>query len=206
MIFLKSKLRQLRRDSAPDAAFKAALRSRLLASDSLIAYTTPMSAFRYVFAAVALILVAGFGTTTYAYTSPSVTEGDALYPIKTRIESVEGGFQHTPEAQARFQARMMNRRMNEVFYRLQHNEPVPTQLKQTLSEQMSLSVSKLHDLHGSDAQTEFSRYELRTKVEGSLSQFRSRVFMSDLPDEHKQEYLDAIDKRLEKLEDMETAP
>lgn len=122
MIFLKFKLNRLRRNSAPDATFKAALRSRLLASNTMLVYRSPMSAFRYAFAALVLVVVAGFGTTSYAYASPAVTEGDVLYPVKTRVENLEARFHNSPDAKSRFEQRLKDRRFHELQYKLHHRE------------------------------------------------------------------------------------
>jgi hypothetical protein len=145
MIFLKAKLRRLRRDSTPDQHFKAALRSRLLASNALMTYASPVSALRYAFAAVALVLVAGFGTTTYAYASPSVTEGDALYPVKTRLETMEARFHHSPEARARFEDRLQNRRFHELHYKLHHREPLTAEQTERYQELMKVRVQILQN-------------------------------------------------------------
>lgn len=62
-----------------------------------------------VFASVVLV-VGSLGTGAYAYTSPTVTEGSVLYPIKNQLESIEEIAQITPEAKARFYLKKIERR------------------------------------------------------------------------------------------------
>ena len=53
-------------------------------------------------------------TGAYAYTSPSVTNGTILYPVKRAIEQVEERLQKTDEEIAEFHAKMMDRRIAEA--------------------------------------------------------------------------------------------
>jgi len=60
------------------------------------------------FAAVVLLLIGGTGA--YAYVSPEVTVGTALYPIKQAVESAEEATKITPEAKAKFYLKQIKRR------------------------------------------------------------------------------------------------
>jgi len=204
MIFLKSKLKRLRRESAPDVAFKAALRSRLVATEPVIAYSFAMPAMRYAFATSALILAVFFGTTSYAYASAAVTEGDVLYPVKTNLENLEGNLKKSPEAQARFHAKVMDRRMREVAYSLRHHQPLPPQAVVVLSEAMNTSVTELDDLRQDEAGRELAKTELKLKMTNSLTEFRTRIELSELSQEQKDKLLKVIDLRLRNIERIRT--
>ncbi|MEK7183819.1 MAG: hypothetical protein AAB776_04265 [Patescibacteria group bacterium] len=204
MIFLKFKLKRLRRESAPDAAFKVALRSRLVGSQQTLAYRASTPAMRYAFATSALILVVFFGTTSYAYASSAVTEGDALYPVKTKIEALEGRLKKSPEAQARFRAKIMNRRMREVVHRLRHDEPLAPRTVAGLAQAMNMSVAELDDLRQDEAGRALIKTEIKLKMIESLTDFRSRVELSDMPEEQKDKLYKLIDFRLRNIERIET--
>jgi hypothetical protein len=60
------------------------------------------------FAAAVLLLISGTGA--YAYISPKVTAGTALYPIKQVVESAEETIKITPEAKAKFYLKQIKRR------------------------------------------------------------------------------------------------
>ncbi|KKW45069.1 MAG: hypothetical protein UY95_C0008G0006 [Parcubacteria group bacterium GW2011_GWA2_56_7] len=62
----------------------------------------------------AVILLALMGVGTYAYASPEVTDEHLLYPIKTRLESVERRLPRHEKARAEFETRMLHRRLDEA--------------------------------------------------------------------------------------------
>jgi hypothetical protein len=204
MIFLKAKLKRLRRESAPDAAFKAALRSRLVVDQPLIAYRFPVTAMRFAFATSALVLVFCFGLSSYAYASSAVTEGDTLYPVKTTIEDLEGSLKRSPEARARFRARMVDRRVREIAYRLNHDQPLTPAMVESLANVLNMSVGELQELKNDEAGRELAKTELKTKLTNSLTEFRTRVELSNLPEAQKAKYLRAIDLRLDAVGNIPT--
>lgn len=207
MIFLSSKLKRLRRESAPEAAYKAALRSRLVAGAPVVVYSARTTTWRYAFAASALAVIVLLGTSTYAYASSAVTEGDALYPLKTKIENVEGSFKTSPEAQARFHAKLLRRRMQEMAHQLNHHEPLPPQAIDTLAQALNMSVAELHDLRQDESGRQLVKTEVKAKMTSSLTEFRSKVELSDLPQDQKDRYLEAIDARLNRIQNIPaTAP
>lgn len=206
MMFLKLKLKRLRRESTPDAAFKAALRARLLASQQpLIVHRFASPMMRYAFATSALVLVFVFGTTTFAYASSSVGAGDTLYPIKSTIEEIEASMKKTPEAQARFQARMLDRRAREIAYRLRHDEPLRLRDVAALAKVMDLSIDEFRDLANDEGGRDLIKTEVKANLIASLTEFRAQIELTDdLTDEQKQLYYDAIDRRLEFLNAIST--
>lgn len=58
----------------------------------------------------AILIVASLGTGAYAYASPEVTEGTALYPIKLAVEGAEEAIKITPKAKAKFYLKQIKRR------------------------------------------------------------------------------------------------
>lgn len=69
------------------------------------------SAFRYAMVVVlAIVIVATGSTGVYAYSSPTVTEGTVLYPVKQQLEQVEARLQKTPEKKAAFLLKQIDRR------------------------------------------------------------------------------------------------
>lgn len=195
MIFLKYNLNKLRHDSVPNADFKLALRARLVDRNT-VTYRVPSSFMRYSFATAALALIMFLSVSSYAYASSGVTEGDLLYPVKTGIETVEGSFKHTPEAQARFRARMLDRRFREIGYRLRHHQPLLPRDVAMLARYMNMSVDELKALKYDEAGRELAKTELKLKLTNSLTTFRTRIELSDLTEAQKDRYLQAIDLRL----------
>lgn len=65
-----------------------------------------------VLTAFTFVLFTG-GLSTFAYTSDSITNGTALYPIKRGLESIERTFAGTPEAQAEYHMKLLSRRLAE---------------------------------------------------------------------------------------------
>lgn len=62
--------------------------------------------------AFAFVIFTG-GLSTFAYTSDSITNGNALYPIKRGLEGIERTFAGTPGAQAEYQMKLLSRRLAE---------------------------------------------------------------------------------------------
>ena len=204
MIFLKLKLRNLRRASAPGADFKAALRSRLVGAKTGVVARVPMLAARYVFATAVFALIMFLSVGSYAYASSGVTEGDALYSVKTGIERVEGSLKKSPEARARFRARMMDRRFREIDHRLKNHQALTPADISNLAKAMNMSVDELKELKHDAAGRELAKTELKLRLSNSLTQFRTRIELSDLPDVQKDKYSKAIDLRLERVNQINT--
>jgi hypothetical protein len=54
------------------------------------------------------------GTSVYAYSSPSVTEGNVLYPVKRGIETVRVHFAGSPADRATIHLQLYERRLDEA--------------------------------------------------------------------------------------------
>ncbi|MBI5729001.1 MAG: hypothetical protein HY983_02040 [Candidatus Magasanikbacteria bacterium] len=97
----------------PRAAFRRTLKNRLLTvwETRYGGVASPWFIRRYAGAFATGMIVVLTGTTgAYAYTSPEVTEGTILYPVKRAIEQVEEKIKTTPEAKAAFYLKQITRR------------------------------------------------------------------------------------------------
>ena len=130
----------------PSAEFTARMQKRLERHHALMQERgqmeqvgTKRTAFSFlsthvysVLTAFAFVLFTG-GLSTFAYTSDSVTNGNALYPIKRGLESIEKTFAGTPGAQAEYQMKLLSRRLAESrFLTLQGVVDEPTNQEVTL--------------------------------------------------------------------------
>lgn len=106
---------KIQRSLAPDRLFKAELFKKLnviLDSAYNVRYAWYQTVwFKRATGFASVVLMAGsLGTGAYAYTSPAVTEGSVLYPIKDKLENIEEIIQITPEAKAKFYLKKIERR------------------------------------------------------------------------------------------------
>ncbi|MBP6859454.1 MAG: hypothetical protein KBC69_02445 [Candidatus Magasanikbacteria bacterium] len=106
-------LYRIKKSLSPSSTFKASLHKNLdKAWEARYGKTLWYQSIGWyqagAFAAVVLLLVGGGGA--YAYSSPEITEGSALYPIKQAIETVEEVTKITPEAKAEFYLKKIERR------------------------------------------------------------------------------------------------
>ncbi len=111
----------MKRNLSPDNDFKAGLLQKLnLTLDT--AYSVKYSWYQTVwfkhtagFASVILV-ASSLGTGTFAYTSPEVTEGTPLYPVKQQLENIEEQVQISPQAKAEFYLKKIERREEEKIF------------------------------------------------------------------------------------------
>lgn len=67
--------------------------------------------FKYsMVAMLAVVCLGSSGVGVYAYSSPEVTDGTTLYPIKQAIEKIERRTKRSPEAVAKFNLKQIKRR------------------------------------------------------------------------------------------------
>ncbi len=132
---------KLKRAANPSVAFKATLRKNLNIAwnakygGKMPWYQTGMARVATSFAMVTLLLSGGGGV--YAYTSPEVTEGSALYSVKQVIETVEEITKITPEAKAKFYIKKISRREAErevLEKKIQPPEIKPEEVKENKDE------------------------------------------------------------------------
>lgn len=106
---------KVKRFANPSNVFKRGLQKKLETSwndkYAMRIYWFQTRIFKFTAAGmIAVILAGSFGTGTYAYYSPEVTEGSVLYPVKSTIEKIEEKTKRNPEAQAKFYLKQMEKR------------------------------------------------------------------------------------------------
>ncbi|MBU0645890.1 hypothetical protein KJ611_00200 [Patescibacteria group bacterium] len=139
-MFIPKQFKQLRDNACPSPEFKNQLLAKLNQETSM---TNQSWVRRFVPAfAAALVLFFALGTGAYAYESPSVTEGHPLHFLKNNFEKFEERFADSPEKQAQFHAKMMERRMGEAEHLGWGSEEAQTLLEAAAAE-MDLSVEEL---------------------------------------------------------------
>lgn len=202
MIWLYTKILKMRRDSAPSTEFKLELRAELLEriNGTQIYRTTPL--FRYALAPLALALLLGVGTTSYAYASPSVSEGHVLYPLKNGVENVEKNFYRTPEAKVYYQVRVLHRRADEAHYMIERGHPSFIILER-VPQAFVLTEEQLEAAKEEMRLQEEQRREARDDAKRVLKEFREKVENANIDGTEKVKILEQIDAHLRVLESVE---
>lgn len=110
----KTQLKKINTQTAPGRQFKRELWVKLDQGFNCV-YPTAIVSWRRIIAipVASFCLVIVMGTGTYAYASPNVAEGDALFTIKRGLESVESRFHPSEEAQEKYERRIIRRRIQE---------------------------------------------------------------------------------------------
>ena len=109
------KLRSVRRVARLSRRGRLAIEHRLRAAGALPNRAVPLFARLPAVAFACLILLLAGGTAAYAYESPAVAEGNALYPIKRGFEKLEERLAvASPEQRAEYHAKMASRRLREA--------------------------------------------------------------------------------------------
>ncbi|MEK9155434.1 MAG: DUF5667 domain-containing protein [Patescibacteria group bacterium] len=116
MFTLQRIIHRAKKDAAPNRAFIKRLWQQIDAELPAPTMQERMSWFTRR-TAIGFAIVVPFltmGTGAYAYTSPSVTQDSALYPMKQQIERVERSLARSAEARADFHLKMYQRRLEET--------------------------------------------------------------------------------------------
>lgn len=114
-MLIKYRFWKIKKAFSPKANFKEALWKKLdsawnaqhLPADPW--YQTHWFRFSSALAGVVLV-VSSVTTGAYAYVNPEVTSGTPLYVVKQALEKIEESFQITPQAQAKFYLKKVQRR------------------------------------------------------------------------------------------------
>ncbi|MFA5062122.1 MAG: DUF5667 domain-containing protein [Patescibacteria group bacterium] len=175
------------RDLSPDNKFKIALKAKL---DSAWQkkYATQLNWYQTVWfkRAVAftsvVIIGASLVTGSYAYTSPDVTEGTPLYPIKQEIEKVEETVQVTPEAKAKFLLKQIDKREAEAVVikkRGQKLDSVDKQI-QKVADKLQKVDKKLEKINPQNNKVLKLRTEIKNKLKNNSNfKFNEGLHRSD---------------------------
>ncbi len=104
------------RAATPSRQFRIALREKIDATLPPETRTEHRDAmFRRAAVGLAIMLPLLFGgTSVYAYSSASVTEGSMLYPVKRGIESMQLRFRSAPDDLAAYRLELYERRLDEA--------------------------------------------------------------------------------------------
>ncbi len=181
-----------KRSLSPDSHFKAKLQKQLSAvwdntyNTKYVWYQTVF--FKHATGFATMVLMAGsLGTGAYAYTSPEVTEGSVLYPIKEKLESIEEIAQITPEAKAKFYLKKIERREEEKVVLKKKN----VELKKI--EKVEQLIEKTEDkLDQTDKIIEKTTHDVKLR-----EQVRERL---EVRFEKRREKLEKQQERLKKIE------
>ena len=156
-LFIKYQLSQMRKSIRPRRAFRADLWMRL--SDAYQAQyqeaVVCIPRYRFAFVGISsVVLMFGMGTGVYAYESPEVVEGHPLYFMKSGIEGVEARFARSPEARARFHARMMERRLEEGELSVTDEAEVVESSLESAADQFEMTIEALESLKEGETERE----------------------------------------------------
>lgn len=156
---IQKALRKSYRQAAPSYLFKGYLWDRL--ADELPALTWQQRfglGFRKVAYSLAITVPClTFGTGAYAYTSPTVTEGTTLYPVKQQIERLEGTMAKTHEERAAFHLKMYERRLREAEYLKTDVQRFDRVLQAAEGEQTVSTTVIMQDLSGAEVRFDYEQ-------------------------------------------------
>ncbi len=180
---------------APEAKFKRDLWKNL--ADAWDAkykvnyswYQTPV--FRWVTAGVVGVVLAGsFGTGAYAYVSPEVTEGTALYLLKQGLEKVEEIIKVTPEAKAKFLLRKIERREAEKAVLERRQQKI-----ERVEERIKIIENKLLETENLLEKVEVKDNNLKPRVREVLRKVQEKR------GRNLEKRAEKMEEKIEKLED-----
>ncbi len=117
-MMIRYKLWKMSRRAQPDVLFVAGLEktfAKRKAQSAIGAKSVfTLYALRFTSAAVAIVLILGGSTTTYAYASESVLPNSPLYPLREAVEIVEEKVAISPASKAAVQRKLVERRLGEI--------------------------------------------------------------------------------------------
>jgi len=168
-------------------------------------------AFRYaMYVLIGLVIAGGGATGTYAYSSPEVTEGTILYPIKQKIEQIEEVTKRTPEAKAAFYLKQVKKREAEMEIMKKKTAMVNKidgiKKMEKIDEQINLTEDKLERVNERLEKMEVKnpnlkpkvREVLENKVERKLERLREREKLLEIDDLNDEENVKGVKINIEK--------
>ncbi len=120
------------------------------------------------------MLAGSISTGAYAYNSPEVTEGMALYPLKQALEQVEEAAAVTPEGKAKFYLKKIQRREAEKVVmerRHQKLEKIDSQIK-IVEDKLEKNNERLEKIKVKD---ETLKFQIKERLENRLEKQRERL-------------------------------
>lgn len=142
MFTMWKQLKKMSRLGTPRTGFRAELLSELKASSdwpSRVQVRPSVTGLRWA-TALAVVVIVLIGSGAYVYASPSIAADHALFPVKRSFEVLGRRLQKNPAARARFEKKILHRRLDEVEYakRAAPVEAANQELKQFVKEIKSL--------------------------------------------------------------------
>jgi len=137
--------------------------------------------FKFTAAIMVVVILAGsFGTGTYAYYSPEVVEGNVLYPVKNTIEKIEEKTKRTPESQAKFYLKQIQRR---------EAEKIKMEEKQKVVENLDVQIekigNKLEQINNKIKAEDLRDKKLKPQIESKLQERKQILEENKLKIENK---------------------
>lgn len=175
MLSLIIKFWKERRAATPSRQFRVALREKI---DATLPPETRAEhrhvTFRRTAVGLAIALPILFGgTSVYAYSSTSVTEGSVLYPVKRGIESMQLRFRSEPSDLAAYRLELYERRLDEAERLLESREAMIETLNAAVEVNDTLeSLERLEEEHE----------EMRERLQRNQERYemvRLRVYMDE---------------------------
>ena len=138
---IEHKLRRLSRHADPEPAFVKRLEDRLLYEAGL---GNPRFSPVLRWATIAtLVIGVGLGTTgAYAYASDGVLPGDALYPIKMKIETLEVKIARQDQRKLKIELKHLQRRLKEDALVMKRFGKLPDQRVSQFSDQLESIIER----------------------------------------------------------------
>lgn len=172
MMSPQKQLKTLRKATAPRKEFKTALWSELSSAWDA-EYPSMRFSWTKAFAVPVAVMVVfvTMGMGTYAYASPGVTDGTALYPVKQGMERVESQFRFSPQARARFHVRMVERRIAEGEVMLRRGQLTDQQIERIKNE-LGMTQEQLQEARENNQLREDVREEIIERLEAQGIRYR----------------------------------
>ncbi len=160
-----------------------------------------------VVAVLVMVVISTFGTAAYAYTSPEVTEGTALYPVKQALENAEEKLKFTPQAKAQFYVKKIQRRQAEKIVLERRNkkiEKLDEEIKNTkiklekIDAKLSVFEKEKTRAQLEKQQRDFEKEEFKIKNKQSTTQTRQENLQLKLRDTNEQTSTPRVNRRTRK--------
>lgn len=164
-----------RRDAVPSRAFRLRLRQTLSAALPVETRQEHQRfALRRTAVGLAILLpVLFFGTSMYAYASPSVTEGNMFYPMKRGIESLQLRMMRDTENVTAYRLKLYGRRLDEAERLFESRDAMIQTLNAAVEENETL------ELRGDFEKVHPEMHERLRKNQERYEKVRMRVYMNE---------------------------
>ena len=198
---------KMQKDLTPDRSFKAGLFKKLSAdwdNTHNVTYAWNQTLwFKRPARFASMVAMAGsLGTGAYAYTSPEVTEGSILYPIKQKLENIEERARTTPEAKAKFYLKKIERREaeREAIKKKNPIAEIATQIKKEIKreEKIKIEVAK-RKIQRTEKSIERAEEQLEKTRQIMEETGSNDIKLREEVDEHLKARLNKMEKKNDKI-------